>query len=105
VFSKDRLGSKTLDSNTKGSLYETLWFLDAFVARMIEPEKYGDIEVTPAYSKDDASKLNYPELRRNIDMFVSIDHLADYIQLKSSPYNLNKPGHKSNKSRIGEVAT
>lgn len=105
VFSKDRLGNKTIRPNIKGSLHETMWFLDAFVARMIEPDKYGEIEVTPAYSKDDASRLNYPELRRNIDMLVSYHHLTDYIQLKSSPLNSNKPGHKNTRKKVGSIAT
>ena len=105
VFSKKRLGNKTISSKVKGSLYETMWFLDAFVARMIEPDKYGDIEVIPAYSKDDASKLNHPDLRRNIDMLVTYHHLTDYAQLKSSPYNPNKPGHKKTKSKVGSMAT
>jgi hypothetical protein len=79
--------------DVKGSLHEILWFMDAYVMRLTDPEKYGEVRVTPAYSRGDAPRIGYPEQRRGIDMYVMCGGIFDYVQLKSSPNKHN--GHKS----------
>src|SRR3989344_1795460 len=100
-----RLKSRTI----RGSLHEVLWYVDCIVLKHMYPEKYSDINIVPASSYANRPEIGRPEHNRAYDFYIRTtkdngqEIFSNFVQLKSSPPSVDKPGTNKKYHPLVEV--
>lgn len=83
----------------KGQLHEALWYLDFIMLKYMHQDQYGGFDITPALGYANRPEIGKPQQNRAYDFYVRHmgddgKTIGDFVQLKASPQNAQKPGSR-----------